>query len=461
MSAPDDQFDFATLLRREAAPDQRAHSADDDDLAPAVSDQSLQPDGSERKAAADRADWPPLSRRVPRPVDASSGNAAALTRTLAVVHRWRPSFRLPRAPDSPLFGIVSGAAAFILIAGAIIVSLVHHLLPNPSDSHFALSGASTLASMKPQPVEPPAAPAPESAPAASPSNAIAPASFRDTVDPETKAQRSSEAKTPESAVIVPASVKTLVSSEIAPSEPPKLVSMYSRSVTAQPFSTPPVPAVPPTAQQGPPPPRPATETTASISPSTPSSDAKADGAHAEATPPHIDDASRRKRDQRPGKTETPVSPVPSAAQRSALPSRAAAETTASISPTAPSSETKTAAVQPAAQTDDASRRKRDQKAESAVEASSCTGGVFPGYVRASARAKPGQVDVQKMCADPHAPFSVSVRCLVASVVCSDYPAERQGRVAQKAATSSRAPSHTVTDTKPEAKLDAKPDAKSH
>jgi hypothetical protein len=459
MSAPDDQFDFATLLRREAIPAQRAHSADDHDLAPAVSGQSLQPDGNERKAVADRADWPPPLRRVPRPFDAGSGNAAALTRTLAVAHRWRPSFRLPRASDSPLFGIVSEAAAFILIAGTIIVSLVHYLLPSPSDSHSALSGASTLASMNPQPVEPPAAPEP--APAAGPSNAIAPASFRDTVDPETKAQRSSEAKTPESAVIVPASVKTLVSSEIAPSELPKLASMYSPPVTAQPLSTPPVAAVPLTAQQGSPPPRAATETTASISPRTPSSD-KTDGPHAEATPPHIDDASRRKRDQRPGKTETPVPPVPSAAQRSVVPSRAAAEATASISPTAPSSETKTTAVQPAAQTDDASRRKRDQKAGNAVEASSCTGGIFPGYVRASARAKPGQVDVQKMCADPHAPFSVSVRCLVASVVCSDYPAERQGRVAQRATTSSRAPSHTVTDTKPEAKPDdAKPDAKSH
>jgi hypothetical protein len=66
-----------------------------------------------------------------------------------------------------------------------------------------------------------------------------------------------------------------------------------------------------------------------------------------------------------------------------------------------------------------------------------------------------------MCADPNAPFSVTVRCLVASVVCSDYPAERQGRVAQKATTPSRAASHAVTDTKPETKTDANLAAKSH
>jgi hypothetical protein len=66
-----------------------------------------------------------------------------------------------------------------------------------------------------------------------------------------------------------------------------------------------------------------------------------------------------------------------------------------------------------------------------------------------------------MCSDPQAPFMVSVRCLVAAVVCSDYHAERPGKVAQKASAPNRAPSHPATDTKPEAAPDAKPDTKSH
>ena len=186
----------------------------------------------------------------------------------------------------------------------------------------------------------------------------------------------------------------------------------------------------------------------------PSSETKAALPGTEATQPRSDDALRRKRDQKPGTTvETPTAP----AARGASASRTVAEATASIAPTAPSSETKATATRADAtqpHTDDASQHKRDQKPGNATETSSCTAGVFPGYVRASARAK--SVDVQKMCADPNAPFMVSVRCLVAAAVCSDYPAEKQGRVAQKPSASNRAPSHPVTDTKADTKADTKP-----
>jgi hypothetical protein len=532
MSVPEDPFDFATLLRREAVRNERP--ANNQGLAPAVSEPPLQPAGSQRAAVTHLADSL-APDPVPHPTDATGRhrNIAAPTATFSAAYKrlttlWPSSLRLSRAPDAPLFGIVSGGAAFVLIVGTIIVSLVQHVVPRTSGAPTDSSGALKLASVNPQRTEPPAMQA--SAPALGSSSAIAPASLRDIADPESKIHGSSEANPPESVAVVPASVRTLASPETAsPSEMPKLAAMYSQPVATQPIPLPPIPPAPLAAQRSAL--RAATETTASISPSAPSSETAAALPRAEATQPQGDNASRRKRDQRPGTAgETPVPPVspPLPAQRGASPSRAATEVTASISPTAPSSETKAAlpraeatqpridgaaqrkrdqkqgtvgetpipSVPPAAQRgtspsraatettasispsapssetkaapradatqphiDDASQRKRDQKPGNAGETSSCTADVIPGYVRASPRAKSGQVDVQKLCADPNVPFTVSVRCLVAAVVCSDYPAEKQGRVAQKATAANRAPSHPATDTKADTKADAKPDAK--
>ena len=525
MSVPEDPLDFASLLRREAVRKEPAHPADSQGLAPALSKLTLQPGGSERVAIARRADTL-APDPVPHPADTTGRHrkvAASIPLSVAFKHLttlWPSSLRLPRAPDAPLFGIVSGGAAFVLIVGTIIVSLVQHVVPRTSDTQTDSSGALKLASVNSQRVEPPAMQ--ESAPAVGSSSAIAPAPSRDIVDPESKVQGSSEVNPSQGvAPAVPTSVKTLASPANAPaSELPKLAAMYSQPVAAQPIPLPPIPPAPPAAQRSASPSRAAADTTASISPSAPASEAAAAASGAEATQPRGDNASRRKRDQKPGTAvETPAAPVPQAA-RGASPSRAATETTASIAPTAPSSETKaalagaeaaqprsddalrrkrdqkpgttvetptapaargasasptvaeaTASIAPTApssetkatatradatqpHTDDASQHKRDQKPGNATETSSCTAGVFPGYVRASARAK--SVDVQKMCADPNAPFMVSVRCLVAAAVCSDYPAEKQGRVAQKPSASNRAPSHPVTDTKADTKADTKP-----
>jgi len=463
MTVSKDPFDFAALLLREAVRDERALAQDDGDLVPALSPALAQPAGS-LPAAAHPADTL-VPSPVPRPTDPTMRKIAAPTATLSVAYRrltalWPSSFRLPRAADAPLFGIVSGAGAFILIVGTIIVSLVQHGTPRTSDPEMDLSGAAKLASMNPRRVETPAVQ--ETAPAAASSSAVAPVPLRDNFDSESKG--SSVVNPPEGAPpVIPASVKTLASPENAPSsELPKLAAIYSQPGAAQPIPLPRI--APPAAQRGASPSHAAAETTALLSPTTPPSEPKAALPHAETTPTHSDDASRRKRDQKPGAAgEIPIPPVAPAAQRSAPPSRTATETTASIAPSAPPSETKTTATQAQAMpphADDASRRKRDQNPSNA-QASSCTANVIPGDVRASARAKSGQVEVQKMCADPNVPFTVSVRCLVAAVVCSDYPSEKQGKVAQKATATNRAPSHAATDTKPETKPDAKPDAKLH
>jgi hypothetical protein len=462
MSVPEDPFDFAALLRRDVARAEQARPPDDGDWIPAISPALLQPIESQPKAAHPADTLAP--NPVPSPIDATTRTITAPTATLSVTYRrlmalWPASFRLPRAADAPLFGIVSGGAAFILIVGTIIVSLVQHGTPRTSDPETDLSGPMKLASINSRRVETPAMQ--ETTLGAGSSNAVTPAS-RDNVDSESK--QNSVVNPPEGVPpVIPASIKTPASPENAPpSELPKLAAMYSQPAATQPIPLPPIP--PPGAQRGASPSRAATETTASLSPTTPPSEPKAALPRAEATPPHSDDAPRRKRDQKPGAAgETPIPPVPPAAQRNAPPSRAAAETTASIAPNAPPSGTKTTAPQAEAtppHNDETSQRKRDQKPGNAVETSSCTANVIPGSVRASARAKSGQADVQRMCADPNVPFTISVRCLVAAV-CSDYPSEKQGKVAQKATATNRAPSHAVTDTKPETKSDLKPEAKSH
>jgi hypothetical protein len=501
MSVPDDPFDFATLLRREAARNERTQSADSGAVAAAPSPQS---DGE--------MVVPPLADTLaPNPVPLPRGTSldqrkvAALTTMLASAYKrlttlWPASFN---APDAPLFGIISGGAAFILIAGTVIISLVQH------------SGGAKLAAMSPQPVK--ASAVEETTPGAGLSHAPAPTPSRDIVEAETRIE--GQGNPPESPAVVPASVKTLAAAENAPSELPKLATMYSQPPAAQPIPRPPTPPGPSTAQRGAPASRAATETTASLAPGTPPLEAKA--ARPEATPPRGDDASRRKRDQKPAKAvDTPNSPVPPTASGTP-PSRTVTETTASLAPEAPPAETKAARADATPRGDDASRRKRDQKPAKAVETptspvpptapqgtspsrattettaslapgappaetkaapraetaqphgddaqnkrdqkaaerSSCSAGMFPGNGGASARAKP--VDVQKMCADPRAPFTISVRCLVAAALCSDYPTEKPGKVAQKASAPNRAPSHPATDTKPETAPDPKPDTKSH
>jgi hypothetical protein len=493
MSVPEDPFDFVTLLRGEATRNEGTRSGDGGSVAPLPSPQS---GGGEPAVVAPLADRL-APNPVPLPPDASldQRKVAALTTLTSAYKRltalWPASLS---APDAPLFGIISGGAAFILIAGTVIISLVQH------------SGGAKLAAMNPQPVK--ASVVEETTPAGL-SHAPAPAPSRDIVEAETRID--GHRNPPENAAVVPASVKTLASAENAPSELPKLATMYSQPPAAQPIPLPPTPPGLSAAQRGAPASRAATETTASLAPGTPPAETKT--ARTDATPPRGDDASRRKRDQKPAKAvETTIPSVSPTAPQGTPPSRTAAETTASLAPEAPPAETKAAradATLPRA--DDASRRKRDQKpvpptapqgtspsrattettaslapvappaetktaprAETAqphgddaqnkrdqktVERSSCSAGMLPGNGGASARAKP--VDVQKMCADPRAPFTVSVRCLVAAVVCSDYPTEKPGKVAQKATPTNRATSHPVTDTKPETTPDPKPDTKSH
>jgi hypothetical protein len=196
----------------------------------------------------------------------------------------------------------------------------------------------------------------QSAPLAGSLNAIQPESVRDTVDPEIKLRGSSEVKIPESVPPVAfASVKTPAASENTPSSDlPKLASTYSPPVVARPLSVPPTDAIPPTTQQSVPPSRSARRTTASLSQSMPSLERKTTGLNPDTMQPHIGDVAPRKHDQKPSK---------------------------------------------------------------APETRSCTAVIFSGYVEASAHVKTGQLDVRKICADQHASFTVSLRCLVASVIC--------------------------------------------
>jgi hypothetical protein len=187
-------------------------------------------------------------------------------------------------------------------------------------------------------------------------NAIQPESVGDTVDPEIKLGGSSEVKTPETVPPVAfASVKTPASSENTPSSDlPKLASTHSPPVVARPLSVSPTDAIPPTTQQSAPPSRSARSTTASLSQSTPSSERKTTGLNPDTMQPHIADVALRKHDQKPSK---------------------------------------------------------------APESRSCAAVIFSGYVQASSHVKTGQLDVRKICADQHASFTVSLRCLVASVIC--------------------------------------------
>lgn len=148
--------------------------------------------------------------------------------------------------------------------------------------------------------------------------------------------------------------KVASSKDMPSSEPPKLASTYFPPVAARPLPVQPIEAVLPTTQQSAPPSRVARGTTDSLSQSTPSTVSKTTALHPDTQQPHIGDIARRKRDQKPSK---------------------------------------------------------------ALETGSCTANIFPGYVQASARVKTGQLDVRKICADQHASFIVSLRCLVASAVC--------------------------------------------
>jgi hypothetical protein len=116
----------------------------------------------------------------------------------------------------------------------------------------------------------------------------------------------------------------------------------------------------------------------------------------------------------------PIEAVPPTTQQSARPPRIARGTTDSLSQDPPSTVSKTTALHPDTQQPhigDITRRKRNQKPSKAVEAGSCTANIFLGYTQASAPVRTGQLDVWKICADQHASFLVSLRCLVASAVC--------------------------------------------
>src|SRR6516165_3459884 len=228
MSVPEDPLDFASLLRREAVRKEPVHPADSQGLAPALSKLTLQPGGSERVAIARRADTL-APDPVPHPADTTGRHrkvAASIPLSVAFKHLttlWPSSLRLPRAADAPLFGIVSGGAAFILIVGTIIVSLVQHGTPRTSDPETDLSGPMKLASINSRRVETPAMQ--ETTLGAGSSNAVTPAS-RDNVDSESK--QNSVVNPPEGVPpVIPASIKTPASPENAPpSELPKLAAMY-------------------------------------------------------------------------------------------------------------------------------------------------------------------------------------------------------------------------------------------
>jgi len=367
MSIHHDQFDFAAFLRaeaRDAAADERTHGGDNTPLAPIVSKQWLEPDSGA------------LSGEAGNGTDDRNGNAGRRPDGIGIDRRTlkfgRRSALLSRSVKSPLT-VVSplrrnfvGAAALVSVAVAIVVVLAHHLVLRPSNPRTDLSGTSKLASTNPRLVEAPRLPparseappivAPEGAPIAGSLNAIQPESVRDTVDPDIKLRSSSEAKTSESMPPVAfASVKTPASSGNTPSSDlPKLASTYSPPVVARPLSVPLTDEIPPTTQQSVPPSRSARRTTASLSQSTPSLERKTTGLNPDTMQPHIGDVALRKHDQKPSK---------------------------------------------------------------APETRSCTAVIFSGYVEASAHVKTGQLDVRKICADQHASFTVSLRCLVASVIC--------------------------------------------
>jgi hypothetical protein len=340
--------------------------------------------GSEQVAVPLPCDVP----STPRPVGASLRQRNGQTQVKPLPPKFEePSKLLSRpfnflhTPVSPLRRNLS-TAVLILSAGTTVIMLVHHFVLRPSDPRTDFSGTSRLASTNSQPVkaplplsrtETPAVASGENTPAAGSLNAIQPASFRDIVD-----QGSYETKTPGSLPpVVSANVNVQASSKnTPPSEVPQLASIYSRPVAEHTQSLPPIEAVPLATQRSAPSSGSASETTASLSQNPPSSESKAIDPHGNATQPHIDTVSRRKRDEKTSQT---------------------------------------------------------------VETRWCTADIFPEHVHASSRMKPGQLDVKKLCADQHFPFTVSLRCLVASVICPDHPAEKESKVVQKATPARRVP----------------------
>ena len=489
MSIHDNQFDFATFLRaeaRDAEADERTHPEDNTPLALFVSKQSLEPDRGglsaevskgtddqngnagrrrdgikidhrtaecriqclrrEQVPVAFPSDAPraPILLRSPAGPRPQPRNGLTLMKTLSLKFE-RPSILLSRSVKSPLTAVSPlrrdfvGAAALVLIAGAIVVVLGLYLVPGPSDPRTDLSGTST--STNPQLVEAPPLPprieatpiaAQESAAIVGSLKAIQPDSIGDTVDPEIKPRDSSEAKTPESASPVAfASVNTPASSENPPSsELPKPESTYSAFVAARTLPLPPVEAVPPSSQQSPP----IAGSLNSIQPEslrgTLDPEIKVRGSFEAKTPASSKNTPSSELPKVASTYFPPVAAhplpvksleaVPPTSQQSAPPSRVARGTTASLSQSTPPTVGKTTALHPDTQQPhigDVTRPKHDQKPSKALETGSCTADIFPGYAQASARGKTGQLDVRKICADQHASFMVSLRCLVASAVC--------------------------------------------
>jgi hypothetical protein len=454
MRIHDDQFDFAAFLRaeaRDAEADARAHPGDNAPFAPIVSKQSLERDTALSGAgkgtddqngnAGRRQDgigidhqmrefriqglkseqvaipFPSDASRAPvsarSPADPSSGCRNGPTPMKTPLKFERPSALLSwvkstlTAAALPLRRNFIGAAALVLMAGAIVVVLAHYIVLRPSTD---LSGTSKIASTNPQLVEalrlPPArTEAPpiavrESVPIGSSLNAIKPESVRDTVDPEIKLQSSSEVKTPDS---VPraafASVKTAASSENMPSSDlPKLVSTYSPPASARPLPPPPSEVVLPTTRRSAP-------IAASLNAIRPASvrntadpEIKLRGSFEANTPessenqPPSDPPKLASTYSPPGAARPlPVSPieaVPATRQQSAASSRIARGTTASLSQSTPSTVSKATALYPDTlqpHIGDVARRKHDQKPSKALETGSCVADIFPGYVQAGAR----------------------------------------------------------------------------
>jgi hypothetical protein len=482
------KFDFAAFLRaeaRDAEADERVHPGDHAPSALIVSKQSLETEtgtlsGEVGKGTDDQngnagrrqngigidhrmrefriqglrseqvaipflsdASRAPVSARSP--ADPSSGCRNGPTLMNTPLKFERPSALVSRSVKSTLTAALPlrrnfvGAAALVLIAGAIVVVLAHYIVLRPSDPRTDLSGTSKNASTNPQLVEalrlPPArTEAPpiavrESAPIAGSLNAIQPESVRDTVDPEIKVQSSSEVNTLES---VPraafASVKTAASSENMPSSDlPKLVSTYS---PPRPLPPPPLEVVLPTIPQSAP-------IAAWLNAFRPASvrntvdpEIKLRGSFEANTlgssenQPSSDLLKLASTYSPPGAARPlPVSPigaVPPTRQQGAPSSRIARGTTASLSQRAPSTVSKATALHPDTlqpHIGDVARRKHDQRPSKALETGSCVADIFPGYVQASARVKTGQLDVPKICGDQHPSFMVSLRCLVASAIC--------------------------------------------
>jgi hypothetical protein len=125
------------------------------------------------------------------------------------------------------------------------------------------------------------------------------------------------------------------------------------------------------------------------------------------------------------------------------PTGSANETTAALSPSTPSSEMKMPVPKPDAMrqphVDDVAGRKRDQRPSKQVAVSSCAANILPENVHASGRTKVDQLGVQRICADPHLPVMGHLRCFVASIICPDGSAEKNGKVALKATATRRVP----------------------